>query len=124
MICNVLLNIMLMGPLQHGGLALATSLAAIFNCLLLIHFLRKRLGLLGGRKILASVVRLIIASCVMGIIVYYFNLTYFDPLESLGHKLVVLAGGIAIGVVSFGFISRLFKNEELEFLAALPRRNR
>ena len=36
---NVILNLILMGPLKHGGLALATSISAIFNLILLIHFI-------------------------------------------------------------------------------------
>ena len=113
-----------MGPLKHGGLALATSLAAVFNCLLLIYFLRKRLGLLGGRKILSSTISLLFASCVMGIIIYYFNLFYFDPVGTLKNKIFMLSAGIIIGVLSFGILSRLLKNEELEFLLSLPSRSR
>ncbi|NIQ03024.1 MAG: murein biosynthesis integral membrane protein MurJ, partial [Nitrospinaceae bacterium] len=63
-----------MGPLRHGGLALATSLSAIFNVGMLIYFLRQRLGLLGGRKILASTLRLALAALVMAGVIYLFNL--------------------------------------------------
>ncbi|HEV2613881.1 MAG TPA: murein biosynthesis integral membrane protein MurJ [Gammaproteobacteria bacterium] len=38
---NILLNAVLIGPLQHAGLALATSLSSCFNVLLLIYFLYK-----------------------------------------------------------------------------------
>ena len=38
MMVNIILNLILMGPLKHGGLALATSIAALFNVVLLIHF--------------------------------------------------------------------------------------
>jgi len=124
MLLNIFLNLILMGPLQHGGLALATSLSALFNSVVLIHFLRKRLGLLGGRKILASVARLALASCAMGGIVYYFSLFFFDPQASLGHKLLVLTGSIALGVASFWALSRLMKNEELDFLKTLSSGNR
>lgn len=124
MILNVILNLMLMGPLQHGGLALATSLSALFNSLLLIYFLRKRLGRIGGRKILASAVKLAVAACFMGLVIYYFNLHYFDPLASLGYKLLTLTACIFIGVLSFGFVSHLMKNEELAFLGKLARGNR
>lgn len=72
MILNVILNLILMGPLKHGGLALATSIAALFNVILLIHFLRKRLGLMGGRKILLSTIKLSFASGIMAIVVYFF----------------------------------------------------
>jgi len=41
MISNVVLNLLLVGPLQHAGLALATSLSAFINAGLLYYFLQK-----------------------------------------------------------------------------------
>ncbi len=41
---NILLSVILMGPLAHGGLALATSLAAMLNLGLLTVRLRKKIG--------------------------------------------------------------------------------
>ena len=119
MMVNIILNLILMGPLKHGGLALATSIAALFNVVLLIHFLRKRLGLMGGRKILSSMIKLFIASAIMGIVVYFFNVKLFDPTASLGIKLMVLSAEIGIGVILYSLLSRLFKNEELTFLVEL-----
>lgn len=116
MLLNIVLNVILMGPLQHGGLALATSIAALFNILLLIYFLRKRLGLMGGRKILLSTLKLALSSTLMGVIIYTCNLFWFDPLDSLGVRVMVLTGCIFSGIISFGMISYLLKNEELNFL--------
>jgi len=115
MLLNIVLNVILMGPLQHGGLALATSISALFNIVLLIYFLRKRLGLMGGRKILMSTLKLALSSTLMGIIIYTCNLTWFDPLDSLGVRVMVLTGCIFSGIISFGTISYLLKNEELIF---------
>jgi putative peptidoglycan lipid II flippase len=42
MISNLVLNLLLVGPLQHAGLALATSLSAFINAGLLYYFLRKQ----------------------------------------------------------------------------------
>ncbi len=42
MVCNVILNILLVFPLAHAGLALATSLAALTNAGLLYYHLRKQ----------------------------------------------------------------------------------
>ncbi len=115
MLLNIVLNLLLMGPLKHGGLALATSISALFNILLLIYYLRKRLGLMGGRKILLSTLKLALSSTLMGIIIYICNYAWFDPLDSLGVRVVVLTGCIFAGIVSFGTISYLMKNEELHF---------
>jgi putative peptidoglycan lipid II flippase len=123
-ILNIALNLILMGPLKHGGIALATSLAAMFNMLALIYILRKRLGRLDGRKILASVLNLSVAVAGMGIVVYFSSHAFYDPQSVLGFKLLVLSACILGGLVSFVYISMLMKNEELIFLKGLLNRRR
>lgn len=124
MVLNIILNLLLMGPMQHGGLALATSLSALFNVSLLVFFLRKRLGPLGGKNIYWSSCKLIFASAVMGVIVYFFNLAFFDPSASLGYKAFILTSCILLGLLSFGGASHLMKNEELRFLIDLIKSRR
>ena len=124
MMLNVVLNLILMGPLKHGGLALATSIAALFNVILLIHLLRKRLGLMGGRKILTSAVKLFVVSGIMGITVYFFNAAFFDPTAASIPKLLVLSADIVIGVTLYGILSHVIQNEELSFLIELARKRK
>ncbi len=52
---NIVFNTILIFPLHHVGLALATSIAAMFNCLVLLAILHKR-GLLCFRKGWAKVI--------------------------------------------------------------------
>jgi len=66
-VVNIILSLVLMGPLRHAGLALATSLAAIFQFGLLIYLLRRKVGLMGGRSIVATGGRALVASGVMGL---------------------------------------------------------
>ena len=47
-VVNFLLCLLLMKPLRHGGLALATSLASFMNLLILIAVLRRRMGGVDG----------------------------------------------------------------------------
>ena len=124
MLLNIILNLILMGPLKHGGLALATSISALFNVILLIYLLRKRIGLMGGRKILSSVIKLFFVSGVMGIAVYFFNVTFFDPNSKLVLKLLILSADIAIGVLVYAVLSRIIQNEELTFLIELTRKRK
>ena len=113
-----------MGPLKHGGLALATSISALVNVTLLIHFLRKRMGLLGGRKILFSTLKVSLASLLMGVLVFYFNAGFFDPMASLAMKVSILTLEIALGVGSFCLFSYLLKIEELAFIGKLIKNRR
>jgi putative peptidoglycan lipid II flippase len=119
MILNTVLNLLLMGPLKHGGLALATSISALFNVALLIYCLRKRLGLMGGRKILRSTLKMFSASVAMGAITYFSRESFFHVNDPLSIRLFVLAGCISVGILVYALISHFTKNEEWLFLLGL-----
>jgi putative peptidoglycan lipid II flippase len=59
---NIVAAVALMGPLAHGGLALASSIGGYVNAALLLWVVRRRLGGFGGRAIAASLARTIAAS--------------------------------------------------------------
>ena len=62
---NVGFALIFMGPLAHGGLALASSCSSTVNFIVLLWLLRKRLGLLGGRRLLSSLGRTGAASALL-----------------------------------------------------------
>lgn len=124
MLINVTLAILLMGPLRHGGIALATSLASIFNAGALVFLMRKRLGRMGGRKIITSLIQLTIASALMGLGVYTANEWWFDPQAPLLQRIFILSGEIVLGVLIYTCASWLMKNEELKFIHKLIREKR
>jgi putative peptidoglycan lipid II flippase len=66
-LANAVLNIWLVSLMGYRGLALGTSIAALFNAALLMFFLRKRLGGIDGGRISASLVRITIAAAIMGV---------------------------------------------------------
>ncbi|HEY2955990.1 MAG TPA: murein biosynthesis integral membrane protein MurJ [Candidatus Eisenbacteria bacterium] len=59
---NLALNLILMHPLAHLGLALSTSATAVANFLQLAFYLRRRVGPLEGRRMLATLGRVLAAS--------------------------------------------------------------
>jgi putative peptidoglycan lipid II flippase len=65
-IANAVLNLALVRTLGYRGLALGTSIAALFNATALIWFLHRRLEGLDDRRVLSSFARIMIASLVMG----------------------------------------------------------
>ncbi|MFH1836667.1 MAG: murein biosynthesis integral membrane protein MurJ [Candidatus Omnitrophota bacterium] len=67
LIVNVLLNVILMWPLKIGGLALATSIAAISNFVILYIFLVRRIGDFGTKRIFSSFLKICASSLVMAI---------------------------------------------------------
>jgi putative peptidoglycan lipid II flippase len=56
--------------LGAGAFGLSTTITFVINAVVLGYLLRKRLGLFGGRKILASVIRSVIATAVMSAVIY------------------------------------------------------
>lgn len=124
MILNVTLAIILMGPLKHGGIALATSISAIFNAAALVFLMRKKLGRMGGRAIVRSLIQLTVASTVMGLGIYYANAWLFDPEDPLIQRLSILLGEITLGVLIYTLVSWLMKNDELKFIHQFIREKR
>jgi putative peptidoglycan lipid II flippase len=64
---NAALNLLLARVLGYRGLALGTSIAALFNAGGLLWLLHSRLGGLDDRRVLSSLIRILIASLLMGI---------------------------------------------------------
>jgi putative peptidoglycan lipid II flippase len=63
---NAALNYWLVQVIGFRGLALGTSIAAIFNAGTLLYLLRSQLQGLNGRQLLSSVSRIVLASILMG----------------------------------------------------------
>jgi putative peptidoglycan lipid II flippase len=101
---NALLNIWLVGFMGYRGLALGTSIAAIFNGALLMFFLRRRLGGIEGARISTSLVRITIAAAIMGVAAVAADLGtgLWMPGAGLARQLVRLTTtiGVAVGVLA------------------------
>ena len=67
LIANVILNVTLMWPLKIGGLALATSIAAVLNLVILYILLIKRIGDIDTKSLIISLVKIISATSVMAL---------------------------------------------------------
>ncbi|MEA3488915.1 MAG: murein biosynthesis integral membrane protein MurJ [Candidatus Omnitrophota bacterium] len=67
LVVNLVLNLILMWPLKIGGLALATSIAATTNFIILYVVLKRRIGDLGTARIISSFTRICGAAGIMGV---------------------------------------------------------
>ena len=114
----IILGVILMQPMAHGGLALATSLASMLNLGLLAFRLRARLGAIGWRSIIKSGVKALFCSVVMGIAVRTIAGLLIPPENKTA---VALLAGVAActicGIFIYGALSYLLKSEELNSLA-------
>ncbi|MBI5876756.1 MAG: murein biosynthesis integral membrane protein MurJ [Chloroflexi bacterium] len=66
MALNLLLSLLLIGPLSFGGLALANSIATLLEAAAITWLLRARLGGLDGRALSGAAWRMALAAVVMG----------------------------------------------------------
>jgi putative peptidoglycan lipid II flippase len=116
-IANIFLGIILMKPLAHGGLALATSLASMLNLFLLMRALSARLGSLDWKNIGQSAGKAFISSVVMGMVVRASAGTLI-PIESrtFSGLLMGVAACIGIGLCIYGVTSFVLKSPELSRL--------
>jgi putative peptidoglycan lipid II flippase len=67
---NAALNILLVRAMGYRGLALGTSIAALFNATLLLTLLHRHLAGLEGGRVLASMLKIVVASALMGAAAY------------------------------------------------------
>jgi putative peptidoglycan lipid II flippase len=123
---NVILNLTLVGVLGYAGLALGTGLAALVNAGLLFWFLRKHLGGLDGRRVSVAVVKILIASVVMGLAAWGAEgaLSQFYPGGSAFHRLVRVLLSVGVGLATLALMAKLLRLQEFELaLARVLRRH-
>lgn len=103
--------------IAHGGLALANSLATIFECLWLLWLLRKRLGGIHGGQLLATLLKSGLASVVMGVAIWVWLRIW--PHGSL---ILITSIGIGLGAAVYLLAAMLLKMEELKMVTRALRR--
>jgi putative peptidoglycan lipid II flippase len=122
---NAGLTIMLVGLLGYRGLALGTSIAALFNAVMLLTLLRRHLGGLHEGRIVSSFARITLASVAMGVAAYWISnlLEARLPGSSLALQIVRLTGTIGVSVLVLGAASWLLRIREFsEGMALVTRR--
>ena len=105
-----------------AGLALSTSVVALFGAVALFGLLRNRIGGVYGRDLMSSVVKIVAATAVMGAAVWGSNTLIVGRLGAgrLAH-LTDLLISMPLGVVVFYMVCRLLRVSELELVArAMP----
>jgi len=111
MVANIVLNLILMRILDVGGLAFATAIASFINLLILLYYLRKRIGRLGGKKVMFSLTKIILASSAMATACIYSS-------RLLGQisKLIQVAGTILISVIIYILVAHLLRCDEIKYV--------
>jgi putative peptidoglycan lipid II flippase len=121
---NAALNIGLVRVMGFRGLALGTSIAALFNATLLMILLRRRLAGIEAPRILASLLRIMVASVAMGIAAAGVEaaLTIWLPGSALLLQIVRLAAAIGVALAVLAAGAHLLRIKEFGDAVALVTR--
>ena len=124
-VLNLLLNIMLVRVMGYRGLALGTSIAALFNASALLFLLQRRLDGLDGPRIAVAFAKILLASIVMGAVAYFFSgwMSNAMPGSHWYWRAVRVSGAIAAGVLALMVSARLLSIDEFnDAMARVTRR--
>ncbi len=93
---NVVLNFLFIGPLRHGGIALATTLSVSLGCIFLFFFLVKKTQQnFNVKKLLAILTKAFVSSLIMALCCLPFYNFLYTSIKPTG----MIAQGILLSVV-------------------------
>lgn len=122
---NAILSIILMFPLKHGGLALATSIASAVNIVILFFILKRRIGQFLDREFRSSIFKTVLSSLAMWGTIAIVN--YILPWNNEGtfnERFLVLISGIAVGLTTFLIFSWILKSSEITAVFEIVKRKK
>ncbi|MGB4504905.1 MAG: murein biosynthesis integral membrane protein MurJ [Syntrophaceticus sp.] len=118
---NIILNLWLVKPMGHNGLALAYSLVGIVNMLALLFLLRAKLGYIDGRRIAFSAIGSAAASLATGGVAYLVvnQLQGLLGIATKTAQLISVGGAVAAGVLVYFLLASLMRLEEFQLVVDL-----
>jgi len=118
---NIVLNLILMGPMGFKGLALAASVASMTNLFLLLVILDKRIGPLDRKDIVSTSLRILSSAALMGFVIWIYLNFYGPNLETgqLPEKILGLVVILVLSLAGYFVFSYLFKLRELDRILKL-----
>ena len=111
-IVNLILNLILMRTFQHVGLALATSISAWLNTILLLVFLKKKELFKTSPNLIKMIGKVALCSLLMGGAVFFIHGYFNDLTDKLYLKIVSLLFCTCFGMgfyAIFGYWLGIFK---------------
>ncbi len=118
-IVNLGVGLILMGPMRHGGLAFATTIAAAFNFLSLFVILIRRIKWFEIGKFLTSILKISVASIVMGAFLIFIRTFGAWSHGLTGKNLLILSFSILAGMIIFAIFAHLFKCEQIKSIRSV-----
>ncbi|MBP9828848.1 MAG: murein biosynthesis integral membrane protein MurJ [Proteobacteria bacterium] len=104
--CNLILNLLLIGPFLHVGMALATGIAAWVQAGLLAWKLSQKSMIDLSKAFFQDVIYVILASICMAVVVYHIQLEVPVPSSFLKEAIYVF-GLVGIGMAIYGIVYKM-----------------
>ncbi|MFC1497220.1 murein biosynthesis integral membrane protein MurJ [Verrucomicrobiota bacterium] len=114
---------------KHAGIAFASVVSHAFNCMVLAFLLHKKIGSPGWGTVVSTMFRVLIISCIMGLVCYFVNIWLYDLAGSIGLSLLLVrlcsvGGSIVVGFVLYSVLSVVFCREEVKGLLSSLRKSK
>ena len=124
LVLNFSLNLLLMNPLQQVGPALATSIAAIINCILLGVVLARQGHLKLDARLRSRVPRMLLSACAMAVVLYGAEHSVYAAMDTgRGMRTLGLGVLITLGLAAYGVAGQVMGAFDLrEMTGTLLRR--
>ncbi|MBU0517160.1 MAG: murein biosynthesis integral membrane protein MurJ, partial [Proteobacteria bacterium] len=124
LLLNIGLALLLVDDWRHVGLALATSVASVLNVVLLLVFVRRKIGRINGRDLAVSVGRTLAASALMGLGVWLAVRVLFPGGPTTIGRLWTCGAGVVVGAGLYVAATMVLGCPEVGELRAMLRRRR
>lgn len=122
MVLNVALNLALMGPLAHVGMALSTALAAWFNAAVLAVLLKRRGFFAMDKRLKAKAPRIAAATLVLAALLAAGRHWGWGHAVNGWLAIAILAGLVGLGLAGFIAAAHVFGAARLSEIKAMMRR--
>jgi len=123
LIVNVVASLILMYPLKHNGIALASSIAATVNVLVLTIVLKRKIGKFLDRAFYYSVFKIILSSVLMlfaiGVMEYVIP---WNTHAGFKARLLYLSVAVTAGAATFFISAYMLKSPEMQAFANIVKK--
>ncbi len=119
LVVNAVLNLILMGPLKSGGIALATALSSTMSFFIFLAVLKGRIGPLEYDSIKDSFLRILSAAIIMGGVCFLVAQGLSRPDMGILGKIIQVGCSIIFGLGAYISACLFFRLEEINSLKNL-----
>jgi putative peptidoglycan lipid II flippase len=125
LLINAGFGLVLMQYWSHVGLAIALTLASLFNALVLLWLLRRRIGELRQKTLVQSMAKILPAVAIMGTVVWsVLQAGHWGEGSERFHNSIVLTAAVFYGGLVYLFACRMFGVRVLNEVGGMLKRKR